>query len=175
MDTSNPRRASITTITLFSSTSRTQVPNSVLGANRLVCQTPLFFATTLAMPDYRSITIFLIVATLCDGEDTPWMVTTPIKDSHEVLIYQPLVGQIFVGNIHVDHLFVDLHVGAPIDGLPISQPLVMVVPPWHVTTAKFQKLPSHPPINRAGVLPNVVAVQNQKGVFQMKRDFGQYY
>jgi hypothetical protein len=66
-------------------------------------------------------------------------------------------------------------VGAPIDGLPISQPLIMVVPPWHVATAKFQKLPSHPPINRAWVLLNVVVVQNQKGVFQMKWDFGQYY
>lgn len=65
--------------------------------------------------------------------------------------------------------------GAPIDGLPISQRLVMVVPPWHVATAKFQKLPSHQPINRAGVLPSVVVVQNQKVVFQMKRDFGQYH
>jgi hypothetical protein len=75
---------------------------------------------TLAMFDYQSITIFLMAATLCDGEDTPGMVTTPIEDSKEVLFYQPLVGQILVGNIHVDHLFVDLHVGAPIDGLPIS-------------------------------------------------------
>lgn len=81
MDTSNPMRASITTTTLFSSTSRTHVPNSVLGATRLVCQTPLFFATTLVMPDYRSITIFLMATTLCDGEDTLGMVITPIEDS----------------------------------------------------------------------------------------------
>jgi hypothetical protein len=92
MDTSNPKKASITTTTLFCSTSRTQVPNSVLGATRLVCQTPLFFTTTLVMLDYRSITIFLMVATLCDGEDTPGMVTTPIEDSQEDLFYQPLVG-----------------------------------------------------------------------------------
>jgi hypothetical protein len=31
------------TIRLFSSTSGIQMPNNVLGAARLVCQTPLFF------------------------------------------------------------------------------------------------------------------------------------
>ncbi len=68
------------------------MPNSVLGATRLVCQTPLVFTMTLAMFDYQSITIFLMAATLCDGEDTPGMVTTPIKDSQEDLFHQPLVG-----------------------------------------------------------------------------------
>jgi hypothetical protein len=37
MDTSNPSKGLVTTIRLFSSTSGTQMPNSVLGAARLVC------------------------------------------------------------------------------------------------------------------------------------------
>jgi hypothetical protein len=75
MDTSNPNKGSVTTTRLFSSTLGTQTPNSVLGAAKLVCQTPLFFATTLVMPD------FWMVTTLCDGLDTPRMVATPVEDS----------------------------------------------------------------------------------------------
>jgi hypothetical protein len=63
-----------------------------------------------------------MATTLCDGVDTPRMVATPTEDSQEVLFYQPLVGQIFVIDMHVDHLFVDLHVGAPIDGLATYWP-----------------------------------------------------
>jgi len=36
----------------------TQTPNSVLGVIRLVCQTPLFSTTTLAMHDFQPTTIF---------------------------------------------------------------------------------------------------------------------
>ncbi len=70
MDTSNPNKGSVTTTRLFSSTLGTQAPNNVL-----VCQTPLFSATTLVMPD------FWMVTTLCDGLDTPRMVATPVEDS----------------------------------------------------------------------------------------------
>jgi hypothetical protein len=67
------------------------------------------------MLDYRLGAIFFMVATLCDDMDTPGMVATPIEDSWEVLFYQPLVGQILVGNIPINHLFVDLLMGALVD------------------------------------------------------------
>jgi hypothetical protein len=47
----------------------------------------------------------------------------------------------------------------------------MVVPPWHAAIAKLQELPTCPPINQIGVLPSVMVVQNQEGVFQMKEGF----
>jgi hypothetical protein len=42
----------------------------------------------------------------------------------------------------VNHLLIDLHVGPLVNGLFVGrifvgQPLVMVVPPWHATTAKL--------------------------------------
>jgi hypothetical protein len=58
----------------------------------LVCQTPLFFTITLAMPNFQPAMVFWMATTLCDGVDTPRIVVTPIKDSHEVLFSQPLVG-----------------------------------------------------------------------------------
>jgi len=44
----------------------------------------------------------------------------------------------------------------------------MVVPPWHAATIKLQDLLAHPPINQVGVLPSIVVVRNQEGVFQMR-------
>jgi hypothetical protein len=85
MDASNPGKGSITTTRLSNSTSRTYAPNNVLKVAKLVCQTPLFFATTLAMFDFQSAAIFGMATTLCDGIDTPRMVVTPIEDSHEIL------------------------------------------------------------------------------------------
>jgi hypothetical protein len=82
----------IATTKLSSSNLGTQAPASVLGVARLVYQTPLFSATTLALLDFQSTTIFQMVATSCDGVDTLGMVVTPIKDSHEVLFNQPPVG-----------------------------------------------------------------------------------
>jgi hypothetical protein len=81
MDTSNPSKGSITTTKLFGSILRTHAPNSVLGVAKLVCQTLLFYVITLAMPDFQPVTIFQMVATLCDGMDTPRMVVTLVKDS----------------------------------------------------------------------------------------------
>jgi len=43
MDASNPSKEPVMTIKLFSFTSEIQMLNNVLGATRLVCQTPLFF------------------------------------------------------------------------------------------------------------------------------------
>jgi hypothetical protein len=70
------------------------------------------------------------------------MVATPIKDSQKLLFNQPLVGQIFIGNIPIDHLLVDLFVGPHVNGLLVGKIIVgqlpvMVVPPWHVVAAKF--------------------------------------
>jgi hypothetical protein len=86
-------------------------------------------------------------ATLCDGVDTPGMVVIFVEDSQEVLFSQPLVDQILVGDILINHLPIDLLVGPlvnellvgkiPIGRSPISQPLIMVVPPWHAATAKL--------------------------------------
>jgi len=52
MDASNPSRELVMTTRLFDSTSRTQSLNSVLGVAKLVCQISLFFAKTLAMPNF---------------------------------------------------------------------------------------------------------------------------
>jgi hypothetical protein len=107
-----------------------------------VCWTPLFSAMTLAMFDFRPIAIFQMVTTLCDGVDTVGMVVKHVEDSQKVLFSQPPVDQIRIGNIHVDHLPLNLPVGPLVNGLhvgriPIGQPLVMVVPPWHVIITKF--------------------------------------
>jgi hypothetical protein len=51
----------------------------------------------------------------------------------------------------------------------------MVVPPWHVAKAKLQKLPTCPPIDQERVLPGVMVVRNQEGIFYMKRASRQYY
>jgi hypothetical protein len=79
-------------------------------------------------------------ATLCHGMNTLGMVATLVEDSQEVLFSQPLINQILVGDIYVDHLHVDLPIGPHVDGLlvgrspinqpPIGQSHVMVVPPW---------------------------------------------
>jgi len=56
---------------LSSSTSRTHVPNNVLGVAKLIYQTPFFSATTLVMFNFQLVVIFRMTATLCDGMDTP--------------------------------------------------------------------------------------------------------
>lgn len=83
-----------------------------------------------------------MVTTLCEGVDTPGMVAKRVKDFQEVLFNQPLVDQIPISDILVDHLPVDLPVGPIVNGLHVGrmlvgQPLVMMVPPWHVVVAKF--------------------------------------
>jgi hypothetical protein len=72
------------------------------------------------MLDFQLATIFWMATTLCHGVDTLRMVVTPIEDSHEVLFNQPLINQIPVGNIFVNHLLVDLHIGPLIDGLLVG-------------------------------------------------------
>jgi hypothetical protein len=49
------------------------------------------------------------------------MVAIPIKVSHEVLFNQPLIDQILVGDMLVDRLPVDLHVGPLVDGLLVGR------------------------------------------------------
>jgi hypothetical protein len=106
------------------------------------------------MLDFQLAIVFQMEATLCDGMDRPRMVATFVEDSEEVLFSQPLIGQILVGDILIDHLPVDLHVSPPISGLLvsrilinkslISQPLIMVVPPWHNSqTPKVSNMPTH--------------------------------
>jgi len=51
------------TTRLSDSTSRVQAPNSVFGVVKLVCQTPLFFVMTLAMPNFRSAIVFRMATT----------------------------------------------------------------------------------------------------------------
>jgi hypothetical protein len=75
------------------------------------------------------------------------MVATPIEDSQEVLFSQPPVNQMSIGNIHVDHLLVDLPIGPLVNGplvgrihvgrSLVNQPHVMVVPPWHPIATKL--------------------------------------
>jgi hypothetical protein len=98
------------------------------------------------------------------------MVTTLVKDSQVVLFSQPQVNETHIINILVNHLPIDLPMGPPFDGLfvgriPIGQPPIMVVPPWHVIIAKFQELPTHPPIDQTGVIFDVMGLQNHEGVF----------
>ncbi len=40
----------------------------------------IFFATILALPDFRLAAVFQMATTLCDGMDTPMMVVV-VKDS----------------------------------------------------------------------------------------------
>jgi hypothetical protein len=158
------------TVRLFGSALGNHVPNSVLGVTKLVCQTPSFFAMILAMLDFQPTVVFQMAATLCDGVDTLRMVTTLVKDSQVVLFSQPQVNETHIINILVNHLPIDLPMGPPFDGLfvgriPIGQPPIMVVPPWHVIIAKFQELPTHPPIDQTGVIFDVMGLQNHEGVF----------
>ncbi len=76
---------------LFGFTSKIQAPNSELRAARLVCQTPLFSITTLAMIDFQPAIVFQMATTLCDGVDILGMVATLVEDSHEALCNQPQV------------------------------------------------------------------------------------
>ncbi len=89
-----------------------------------------------------------------------------------MLFSQPLISQIPVGDILVNHLPIDLFVHPHVNGLfvgkiHVGQPLVMVVPPWHVIATKLHELPTRPPIDRVEVLPDVVVVWNKEGVFQI--------
>jgi len=156
-------------VRLFGSALGNHMPNSVLGVTKLVCQTPLFFATTLVMFDFQPTVVFQMAATLCDGVDTLRMVATLVEDS-QVVFSQPQVNETHIINILVNHLLVDLPMGPPFDGLSvdrisIDQPPIMVVPPWHVVITKFQELLTHPPIDQTGVILDVMGLQNHEGVF----------
>jgi hypothetical protein len=63
------------------------------------------------------------------------------------------------------YLLVHLSMDYLLTKSPINQPPIMVVPPWHVAVAKFQELPTCPPIDRTWVLLSVMVVWNQEGVF----------
>jgi hypothetical protein len=68
------------------------------------------------MFDFQLVTIFWMVTTLCDGVDTPKIVGTNVEDSQEALFNQPLIGQVFVGDI-----LVDLPIGPLVDGLHVGR------------------------------------------------------
>ncbi len=96
----------------------------MLGAAKLVCQTSLFSAMTSVMLYFQLATVFQMAITLCDYMHTPGMVATLVKDFQKVLFSQPLVNQIPIGNISVNHLLVELPINPPIYGLPVSRILI---------------------------------------------------
>jgi hypothetical protein len=86
------------------------------------------------MPNFQLDVVFQMAATLCD------CMGMLVEDFQEVLIGQPLDDQIVVGDTSIDHLLVDLLVGALVDGLLVGMILVvrilvgrspMIQPPFH--------------------------------------------
>jgi hypothetical protein len=75
---------------------------------------------TLVMLDFQLAIVFHMATILCDYMHIPRMVATLVEDFQEVLLSQPLVGQIPISNISVDHLLVDLPIGPLVYGLPIT-------------------------------------------------------
>jgi hypothetical protein len=53
----------ITTRRMLSSISRTRTSTTLLGVTTTICQTSLFFTTTLVIPSFQSVTIFCLAAT----------------------------------------------------------------------------------------------------------------
>jgi hypothetical protein len=75
----------------------------------------------LVMPNIQLATIFQMVDTLCDYMHTPRMVATLVEDFQEVLFNQPLVSQIPISDISIDHLLVDLPIGPHVYGLHVGK------------------------------------------------------
>jgi hypothetical protein len=93
----------------------------------------------LALLGFQSTTIFQLVATLCDGGDTTWMLDALVDDSNQMKASK---------------------------GFPkANPPPIMEVSPWHVITTKLHELPTRSLIDRACIFPNVVVVGNEHGAF----------
>jgi len=56
---------------MSSSILKSKVAMSLMGAAKVVCQAPLFFAKTLAILGIQPTTMFRLAATLCENRGAP--------------------------------------------------------------------------------------------------------
>jgi hypothetical protein len=61
----------------------TKTPSSMLGVAKMVCQTPLFSATTLTLTSFQLATVFWLVVILCDGGNIKGMSNPLVDDSFQ--------------------------------------------------------------------------------------------
>jgi hypothetical protein len=104
----------------------------------------MFFTKTLAISDIQLATMFQLVATLCENGGT-LNVMVRSKNIFVILVVPHLVSK----TNHIEVSKVQLEY-------------------WHVTMAKLHDLQARLAIDQTNVIPKVIIVDNEKGVFQLK-------
>jgi hypothetical protein len=123
---------------------RSKAPHKFDGVAKAVCQASLFFAKTLAISNIQLATMFQLVATLSENGGT-LNVMVRSKNIFVILVVPHLVSK----TNHIEVSKVQLEY-------------------WHATMAKLHDLRARLAIDKTNVIPKVIIVDNEKGVFQLK-------
>ncbi len=120
---------------------RSKAPTSLMGATKAMCWAPLFFAKTLCISSFQPTTMFHLVVTLCENGGTLDVIVRS-KDT-----------------------FVPLAIPHSVSKANCTKVFKVQLKSWHVDMAKLYDLPTQPAIDRANVIPRVVVVHNEEGMF----------
>ncbi len=129
---------------MLSSIPRPKAPTSLMGAAKGVCQTPLFSIKTLAISSIQPIVMFRLAATLCENGGT----SNVMVRSENTFVLSIVPHLVFEAN-----------------RMKVSK---VQFESWHANVAKLHDLPTPPIIDRASVIPRVMVMHNEKGMFQLK-------
>ncbi len=127
-----------------SSILRPKAPTSLMGVTKTMCQAPLLFVKTLAISGIQPIVVFHLVATLCENGGTS---NVMFRSKNTFVLYV------------VPHLVFE------VNRMKVSK---VQLGSWQAILAKLHDLPTQPVIDRANVIPRLMVVHNEKGVFQLK-------
>ncbi len=111
-----------------------------MGAAVAMCQTPLFFAKTLAISSIQPSIVFYLVATLCENGGTPKVM------------------------VRSKSTFVPLEIPHPVSKANRMEVPKVQPKSWHVAMAKLHNLLTWLTIDRANVIPRVVVMHNEEGM-----------
>jgi len=123
---------------------RSKAPHKFDGATKAVCQASLFFAKTLAISDIQLATMFQLVATLHENGGKLNVIVRS-KNIFVILVVPHLVSK----TNHMEVSKVQLEY-------------------WHATMAKLHDFRARLAIDQTNVIPKVIIMDNEKGVFQLK-------
>ncbi len=117
----------------------------LLEVTKAMCESPLFFIKTMVISNIQPTFVFHLADTLCESGATPNVVVR-LKDTFVPPIIPHLVSK---GNRTMEVFKVQLE-------------------SWHAVVAKLHDLPTWPTIDQTNVIPSVVFMHNEEGIFQLR-------
>jgi hypothetical protein len=129
---------------MFSSIPRSKAPISLIGAAKIVCQTPFFVIETLAISSIQPAVVFHLAITLCENGGTLKVMVRSKDTFVPPIIPHPVskANRMEVSKVQLEY--------------------------WHVVMAKLHDLLTWPTIDRTNVILGVLVVHNEEGVVQLR-------